>query len=60
MQASGPVTTFQRVLKSLNCDGRYGIGLLIVCAVLLLPELAGDAGRALLRYDRAGLAAGQW
>jgi len=48
------------VLKSLNCDGGFGIGLLIACAVLLLPVLGGDTGRALLRYDRAGLAAGQW
>jgi rhomboid family GlyGly-CTERM serine protease len=55
-----PVTTFSRVLKSLNGDGKFGIGLLIACAVLLLPVLGGDAGRALLRYDRAGLAAGQW
>jgi rhomboid family GlyGly-CTERM serine protease len=54
------VTTFRRVLTSLHCDGRFGIGLLIACAVLLLPELGGDAGRALLRYDRAALAAGQW
>jgi rhomboid family GlyGly-CTERM serine protease len=60
MNTSQLVTTFQRVLKSLNCDGRFGIGLLITCAVLLLPELAGEAGRAWLRYDRAGLAAGQW
>ncbi len=60
MNASGLVTTFRRVLKSLNCDGRYGVGLLIACAVLLLPELGGEAGRTLLRYDRAGLAAGQW
>jgi rhomboid family GlyGly-CTERM serine protease len=60
MNASRPVTTFRRVLTSLNCDGPYGLGLLITCAVLLLPELGGDSGRALLRYDRAGLAAGQW
>src|SRR5436305_11616739 len=60
MQVSRPVTTFRRVLTSLNCDGKFGIGLLIACAVLLLPELGGGAGRALLRYDRAGLAAGQW
>jgi len=50
----------RRLLTSLNCDGKFGIGLLIACAVLLLPELGGDAGRALLRYDRAALAAGQW
>jgi rhomboid family GlyGly-CTERM serine protease len=54
------VTPFRRVLTSLNCDGKFGIGLLIACAVLLLPEIGGDAGRALLRYDRAALAAGQW
>jgi rhomboid family GlyGly-CTERM serine protease len=60
MNASRPVTTFRRVLSSLNCDGKYGVGLLIACAVLLLPELGGEFGRALLRYDRAGLAAGQW
>lgn len=60
MNASGPVTTFRRILTSLNCDGRYGLGLLLACAVLLLPELGGETGRALLRYDRAGLAAGQW
>ena len=60
MNASRPVTTFRRVLSSLNCDGKYGVGLLIACAALLLPELGGDVGRSLLRYDRAGLAAGQW
>src|ERR1700744_6550966 len=60
MNASRPVTTFRRVLTSLNCDGKYGLGLLIPCSVLLLPELGGDVGRALLRYDRAGLAAGKW
>ncbi len=54
------VTAFRAVLKSLNCDGRLGVGLLIACALLLLPELGGDPGRALLRYDRVGLAAGQW
>jgi len=50
------VTTF---LKSLNCDGARGVGLLIACAVLLLPEIGGEHARELLRYDRAGLAAGQ-
>ncbi len=54
------VTTIRTVLKSLNCDGRLGAGLLIACAVLLLPELGGDPARALLRYDRVGLAGGEW
>jgi rhomboid family GlyGly-CTERM serine protease len=50
----------RRILSSLNGDGVYGLALLATCALLLLPELWGDAGRALLRYDRVGLAAGQW
>ena len=54
------MTPFRRALKSLNCDGKFGLGLLIACAVLILPVLAGESGRELLRYDRAGLAAGQW
>jgi len=54
------VNGVRRLLSSLNCDGTRGLALIGVCAVLLLPELAGDAGRLALRYDRAGLAAGQW
>ena len=48
------------VLRSLNCDGRRGLALLGACAVLLLAALTGEAGRALLRYERGALAAGQW
>jgi len=47
-------------LKSLNCDGRWGLALLATCGLLLIATLGGEAGRQLLRYDRAGLAAGQW
>lgn len=50
----------QRVLASLNCDGKRGWALLATCALLLLPVLAGEAGRQALRYDRAALASGQW
>ena len=50
----------QRLLKSLNCDGKWGLALLATCALLLLPVLAGEAGREALRYDRTALAAGQW
>jgi rhomboid family GlyGly-CTERM serine protease len=60
MNASRPVNGFRRVLTSLNCDGRYGIALLAACALLVLPELGGEEGRVLLRYDRGGLATGQW
>ena len=47
-------------LKSLNCDGSRGLALAGVCLALLLPTLAGEPGRLWLRYDRAGLSAGQW
>ena len=47
-------------LRSLNCDGRRAYTLLGACLLLLAPSLLGEAGRQLLRYDRAGLAAGQW
>src|SRR2546423_14522434 len=60
MGVERPVKPARRVLQSLNCDGRRGLALLGACAVLLLPALTGEAGRALLRYDRAALAAGQW
>ena len=59
-QTRGGWAGLRRLLSSLNCDGRYGVALLALCALLLLPELAGDAGRAALRYEREGLAAGQW
>jgi len=47
-------------LKSLNCDGRRGLALLAACLLLLLLTIGGEGGRQLLRYDRAGLIAGQW
>lgn len=49
-----------RVLSSLNCDGARGWALVLACALLLAPVLTGEAGRLALRYDRAGIAAGQW
>src|SRR2546425_4297500 len=60
MGVDRPVKPVRGVLQSLNCDGARGLALLAACAVLLLPALAGEAGRVLLRYERAGLAAGQW
>ena len=60
MNVSRPVNGIERLLKSLNCDGKLGISLLAACGLLLLPVLAGDAGREALRYDRAALTAGQW
>ncbi|HVO49278.1 MAG TPA: rhombosortase [Steroidobacteraceae bacterium] len=49
----------RRLLTSLNGDGRWGLALVLACALLLLPELAGEAGRVALRYDRAALAQGE-
>jgi rhomboid family GlyGly-CTERM serine protease len=59
MNVPAPVNGIERLLKSLNCDGKLGIALLGACGLLLLPVLAGDVGREALRYDRAALAAGQ-
>jgi len=47
-------------LASLNCDGRRGIALLSACLLLLLLTLPGDSARRALRYDRTGLAAGEY
>jgi rhomboid family GlyGly-CTERM serine protease len=49
----------KRLLSSLNCDGMRGVALLATCCLLLLPEVAGDAGRDALRYDRTAIGAGQ-
>ena len=46
--------------KSLNCDGWRGVALLGLCATLLLIQSGGAAAELALRYDRDGLAAGQW
>jgi len=50
----------QQLLRSLNLDSHMGVVLAAGAVALLLLTLAGDAGRRLLRYDRARLAAGEW
>jgi rhomboid family GlyGly-CTERM serine protease len=57
---TGFVNRVHGTLKSLNCDGPWGLALLAVCLLLLLPTVLGEPGRVLLRYDRAALAQGQW
>jgi rhomboid family GlyGly-CTERM serine protease len=47
-------------LASLNCDGRRGLALLSACLLLLLLTLPGESARRALRYDRAGLTAGEY
>jgi rhomboid family GlyGly-CTERM serine protease len=48
------------LLRSLNCDGRYGMALGLCAAALLLPLAGGNALRMWGRYERAGVLAGQW
>lgn len=49
-----------QVLKSLNGDRAYGWALLGTCLLLALLELGGEPTRALLSYDRIGIARGEW
>lgn len=49
-----------RLLKALNCDGCRGLALAALCALLVLPELGGEALRAAWRYERAAVVAGEW
>jgi rhomboid family GlyGly-CTERM serine protease len=60
MNVRQPVHRFKSLLASLNGDGRYGLALLALCIVMLLPELAGEWARAGFSYERSALAAGQW
>lgn len=50
----------RRLLASLNCDGPRGLVLVALCGLLLAPELGGDVLRYEWRYERAGIAAGEW
>lgn len=60
MNVPSPVYRFKSALQSLNGDGFYGLALIAVAALLLLPEIAGDAARTALRYERMPIAAGEW
>jgi len=55
-----PVDRFKSLIASLNGDGRYGVALLAICVLLLVPELSGDAARATFRYQRELVGDGQW
>ena len=60
MNVPSPVYRFKSALQSLNGDGFYGLALLAVAALLLLPEIGGDAARIALRYERMAIAGGEW
>ncbi len=48
------------MLRSLNCDRRYGLALAAALALLLLPLAGGAEVAGALRYTRSGIAEGQW
>jgi rhomboid family GlyGly-CTERM serine protease len=60
MNAELPAKGLAGVLKSLNGDRGYGLALVVVLGLLLLPELDGDAAREALSYQRPALTQGQW
>src|SRR5688572_4207493 len=60
MNAELPAKGLAGVLKSLNGDRGYGLGLVVVLGLLLLPELDGEAAREALSYQRPALTQGQW
>src|SRR5476649_2797576 len=60
MNVSSQRERLHRLAKSLNCDGRRGWLLLGVCLALLVIQSGGSTAQLALRYDRDGLAAGQW
>lgn len=60
MNAELPARGLAGILQSLNCDRGYGLALLAVLVLLLLPELDGPAAREALSYQREALSQGQW
>jgi rhomboid family GlyGly-CTERM serine protease len=60
MGVSPPVKRVARLLTSLNCDGWYGLALLVLCLALMALTAAGEPWRLRLEYARGALAAGEW
>src|SRR5919108_6379590 len=60
MNADRPDSGLAGILQSLNCDRAYGVALLLALALLLLPEVEGEAARQALAYERGALQQGQW
>jgi rhomboid family GlyGly-CTERM serine protease len=52
-------TVIAHISSSLNCDGRYGLGLLLALALLLAPLAGGEPLTQLWRYERHAVADGQ-
>jgi rhomboid family GlyGly-CTERM serine protease len=53
-------TRTTRLLRSLNCDGGYGLALLLCLLLCALANAGGEAWLRDLRYDRSDLLAGQY
>jgi rhomboid family GlyGly-CTERM serine protease len=53
-------TRSARLLKSLNCDGGYGMALLLCLVLCALPSLGAESWLRALRYERTGLLQGQY
>ncbi|MCC7461468.1 MAG: rhombosortase [Gammaproteobacteria bacterium] len=47
-------------LRSLNCDGRYGLALAATLLLVVVLAAGGEPWQLALRYERTALAAGQW
>jgi len=47
-------------LRSLNCDGGYGLALALALLLLLGLAAGGEAWRLALQYQRDAIAAGEW
>jgi len=55
-----PATPDPALLRSLNCDGRYGLTLLAALGFLGLLAAGGPAWAARLQYERSAIVAGEW
>jgi rhomboid family GlyGly-CTERM serine protease len=55
-----PAKPGRALLRSLNCDGRYGLTLLAALGFLGLLAAGGPQWAAALRYQPAAIRAGEW
>jgi rhomboid family GlyGly-CTERM serine protease len=52
--------TWPARLRSLNCDGGYGLALAGALLLVAVLAIGGDSWRLALQYQRAAIGAGQW
>jgi rhomboid family GlyGly-CTERM serine protease len=56
----GSDAAFGRLLRSLNCDGKYGLALALTCIALVATGLGGETAQHALRYQRDLFASLEW